>query len=144
MRTGNILVTIGVILAAALLIAVLVVDARNADDQAGAPADPTQQAYVAEVEAQLSLWREELAELAAQVEVRGDEELMARIEALAEQLDLAESSLVKIRLDAEDAWQDFRQELDTLLADIRVGLIELRLQLEREVESSWLRRVMAA
>jgi hypothetical protein len=144
MRTGNILVTIGVILAAALLIAVLVVDARNADDQAGAPADPTQQAYVAEVEAQLSLWREELAELAAQVEVRGDEELMARIEALAEQLDLAESSLVKIRLDAEDAWQDFRQELDTLLADIGAGLIELRLQLEREIESSWLRRVMAA
>jgi len=143
MRYGNVLLTIGILLAAALLVVALVVDARNGHSESRG-ADPTQTFYVAEVEAQLALWRDELAQLTAQVEIRGDEELEARIAALGEQLDLADEGLVQIRLDAEGVWQELRQEMDRLLADIGAGLIELRFRLESETGTSLWGRLATA
>jgi len=92
----------------------------------GPPTAPTLEAFQANAEVQLKLWREELASVAAEIDVKGNVDLREQVQLLQEKLDLAEAKLEALRLASADSLVKLRLELERLMWELSRSIETLR------------------
>jgi len=90
------------------------------------PSASTLEAFQANAEVQLKLWREELASVAAEIDVKGNLDLREQVEVLQEKLDLAEAKLDALRLASADTLVKLRLELERMMWELSRSIETLR------------------
>jgi hypothetical protein len=90
------------------------------------PTAPTLEAFQANAEVQLKLWREELASVAAEIDVKGNLDLREQVQALQDKLDLAEAKLEALRLASADSLVKLQLELERLMWELSRSIETLR------------------
>jgi hypothetical protein len=87
---------------------------------------PTLEAFQANAEVQLKLWREELASVAAEIDVKGNLDLREQVQALQDKLDLAEAKLEALRLASADSLVKLQLELERMMWELSRSIETLR------------------
>jgi hypothetical protein len=90
------------------------------------PTAPTLEAFQANAEVQLKLWREELASVAAEIDVKGNVDLREQVKALQEKLELAEAKLEALGLASADSLVKLQLELERLMWELSRSIETLR------------------
>jgi hypothetical protein len=90
------------------------------------PTAPTIEAFQAKAEVQLKLWREELASLAADIELTGNVDLREHVQLLQEKLELAQDKLDALRLASADSLVKLRLELERMMWELSRSIETLR------------------
>jgi hypothetical protein len=90
------------------------------------PTAPTLEAFQANAEVQLKVWREELATLAAEIELKGNVDLREQVQRLQEKLELAQDKLDALRLASADSLVKLQLELERLMWELSRSIETLR------------------
>jgi hypothetical protein len=90
------------------------------------PTAPTLEAFQANAEVQLKLWREELASVKAEIDVKGNVDLREQVKALQEKLELAEAKLEALGLASADSLVKLQLELEGLMWELSRSIETLR------------------
>ncbi|HEX9675690.1 MAG TPA: hypothetical protein VGA07_06910 [Anaerolineales bacterium] len=90
------------------------------------PTAPTLEAFQANAEVQFKLWREELASLAAEIDVKGNVGLREQVQLLQEKLELAQEKLDALRLASADSLVKLRLELERMMWELSRSIETLR------------------
>jgi len=90
------------------------------------PTAPTIEAFQANAEVQLKLWREELASLAAEIDVKGNLDLREQVKLLQVKLELAQDKLDALRLASADSLVKLRLELERMMWELSRSIETLR------------------
>jgi hypothetical protein len=90
------------------------------------PTAPTIEAFQANAEVQLKLWREELASLAADIELTGNVDLREQVKLLQVKLELAQDKLDALRLASADSLVKLRLELERMMWELSRSIETLR------------------
>ena len=90
------------------------------------PTAPTLEAFQANAEVQLKLWREELATLAAEIELKGNLDLREQVQLLREKLELAQDKLDALRLASADSLVKLQLELERMMWELSRSIESLR------------------
>jgi hypothetical protein len=90
------------------------------------PTAPTLEAFQANAEVQLKLWREELATLAAEIELKGNLDLREQVQLLREKLELAQDKLDALRLASADSLVKLQLELERMMWELSRSIETLR------------------
>ena len=90
------------------------------------PTAPTLEAFQANAEVQLKLWREELATLAAEIELKGNLDLRDQVQLLQEKLELAQDKLDALRLASADSLVKLQLELERMMWELSRSIETLR------------------
>ena len=90
------------------------------------PTAPTLEAFQANAEVQLKLWREELASVKAEIDVKGNVDLREQVKALQVKLELAEAKLEALGLASADSLVKLQLELEGLMWELSRSIETLR------------------
>jgi len=90
------------------------------------PTSATLEAFHAYTEAQLKLWREELASLTVEIELKGDEALREQVRALQERLDLVQEELDTLKLASGETLVNLRLALERMMWELSRSIEDLR------------------
>ncbi|HJX40937.1 MAG TPA: hypothetical protein VJ345_05695 [Anaerolineales bacterium] len=90
------------------------------------PTAPTLEAFQANAEVQLKLWREELASVAAEIDVKGNLDLREQVQRLQEKLELAQDKLDALRLASAGSLVKLQLELERLMWELSRSIETLR------------------
>ena len=103
-----------------LLIIVLLVGAFMLAEPERNGSTEEREAFTADVQAQIDVWRKDLNELRVQIdpEIETDIDLTEQVNALEDRIDELDELLAEAQQDSQDAWQEIRPQIEGLLADI--------------------------
>jgi len=90
------------------------------------PTASTLEAFQANAEVQLKLWREELASLAAEIDVQGNVDIRDLVQLLQEKLELAQDKLDALRLASADSLVKLQLELERMMWELSRSIETLR------------------
>ena len=108
------------LLSVILLIIILLVGAFMLAEPEGNGSTEEREAFTADVQAQIDVWRKDLNELRVQIdpEIETDIDLTEQVNALEDRIDELDELLAEAQQGGEAAWQEIRPLIESLLADI--------------------------
>ena len=119
------------LLSVILLIIILLVGAFMLAEPEGNGSTEEREAFTADVQAQIDVWRKDLNELRVQIdpEIETDIDLTEQVNALEARIDELDELLAEAQQGGQDAWQEIRPQIESLLADIASAFQNLSDQL---------------